>query len=280
MYKINPSELPISKLQQYLQGAVAPRPIALASTINANGKRNLAPFSFYNIFSSNPPVLVFSPARSGRTAKQKHTFNNIKETSEVVINAVNYEMLHQMNLASSEFEDDIDEFEKSGFTPVKSELVKPFRVKESPVQFECEVKQIIELGTNGGAGNLIICEIKLIHISENILNENNEIDQNKVDFIARMGGNWYCRTNSNSMFEVKKPLASIGIGVDSLPDSIKFSKILTGNQLGLLASIDKLPAKEEIEDVKKLYENFSEKEKLATLLLEKGEIKNALCVLM
>lgn len=280
MLKIIPAEQSLSKLQQYLQSSVAPRPIALASTVDKNGVRNLAPFSFYNIFSSNPPILVFSPARSGRTAEQKHTFNNIKETSEVVINAVNYDMLHQMNLASSEFASDIDEFEKSGFTPLKSDLVKPWRVKESPVHFECEVKQIIELGDKGGAGNLIVCEIKLIHISDDVLNSNDEIDQNKVDFIARMGGNWYCRTNSESMFEVKKPISSIGIGVDALPQQIKNSALLTGNQLGLLASIDKLPINEEIEEVKKQYGNHSDKEKLAAQLLEKGEIKNALCVLM
>lgn len=280
MITINPAEQTIPQLQRYLQGAVAPRPIALASTIDKNGTRNLAPFSFYNIFSSNPPILVFSPARSGRTAIQKHTYNNIKETSQVVINAVNYEMLHQMNLSSSEFEADVDEFEKSGFTPLKSQLVKPFRVKESPIQFECEVKQIVELGEKGGAGNLIICEIKLMHISLRVLGENNEIDQTKIDLIARMGGNWYCRTNPQSMFEVAKPISSIGIGVDALPDKIKNNKLLSGNQLGLLGSIDKLPDFDEIDSIKKTFINESNKENIAIKLLEQGEIKNALCVLM
>ncbi|MCC6720737.1 MAG: flavin reductase family protein [Bacteroidia bacterium] len=280
MITINPAEQTIPQLQRYLQGAVAPRPIALASTIDKNGTRNLAPFSFYNIFSSNPPILVFSPARSGRTAIQKHTYNNIKETSQVVINAVNYEMLHQMNLSSSEFEADVDEFEKSGFTPLKSQLVKPYRVKESPIQFECEVKQIVELGKKGGAGNLIICEIKLMHISLRVLGENNEIDQTKIDLIARMGGNWYCRTNPQSMFEVAKPISSIGIGVDALPDKIKNNKLLSGNQLGLLGSIDKLPDFDEIDSIKKTFINESNKENIANKLLEQGEIKKALCVLM
>lgn len=280
MLKINPQDLTLPKLQRYLQSSVSPRPIALASTIDKNGIKNLAPFSFYNVFSSNPPILVFSPSRSGRTAEQKDTFNNIKQTGEVVINAVNFKMLHQMNIAGTEYDSDVDEFEKSGFTPVHSEFVKPYRVKESPVQFECDVKQIIELGEKGGAGNLIICEIKLIHIAENILDNNSDIDQFKIDLIARMGGNWYCRANTDSMFEVAKLSSLHGIGIDQLPEHIKSSKFLTGNQLGLLGSIDKLPTPEEINNVKTIYKNSEEFEKIAINLLEKGEIFEAFCLLI
>ena len=188
-------------------------------------------------------------------------------------------MLHQMNLASSEFDAETDEFNKSGFTPLESQIVKPWRVKESPIQFECEVQQIIELGDKGGAGNLIICEIKLIHIADNILDSNNEIEQSKIDLIARLGGNWYCRANHESMFEVVKPNSSIGVGVDALPENIKNSNFLTGNQLGLLGSIDKLPSQEEIIEVKKIFNN-QDKNAIAAQLLEAGEIKKALCVLM
>ena len=280
MLKINPEDLTLPKLQRYLQSAVSPRPIALASTIDKNGLKNLAPFSFYNVFSSNPPILVFSPSQSGRTAEQKDTFNNIKQTGEVVINAVNFDMLHQMNIAGTEYDSDIDEFEKSGFTPVQSEFVKPYRVKESPVQFECNVKQIVELGEKGGAGNLIICEIKLIHIDENILDNNSDIDQTKIDLIARMGGNWYCRANAVSMFEVAKLNSSHGIGIDQLPEHIKNNKSLTGNQLGLLGSIDKLPSNEEINKVKNMFKNSKEFEKIALKFLENGEVFEALCLLI
>ncbi|MCE3280530.1 MAG: flavin reductase family protein [Bacteroidetes bacterium] len=250
MLTIDPKEIKSSVLHGYLLGAVAPRPIAFASTMDKEGNPNLSPFSFFNVFSSNPPIAVFSPARSGRTGLTKHTFDNIKETMEVVINVVNYSMVNQMSLASTEYPKGVNEFVKSGFTPIPSEKVKPFRVKESPAQLECKVKQIIELGNEGGAGNLIICEVVLMHINENVLDENKQIDPNKIDLVARLGANWYSRTNGNSLFEVAKPLLTLGIGVDQIPAEIRNSKILTGNNLGQLGNIEKLPSKEEIESYK------------------------------
>jgi flavin reductase (DIM6/NTAB) family NADH-FMN oxidoreductase RutF len=250
MLTIDPKEIKSSVLHGYLLGAVAPRPIAFASTIDKEGNPNLSPFSFFNVFSSNPPIAIFSPARSGRTGLTKHTFDNIKETMEVVINVVNYSMVNQMSLASTEYPKGVNEFVKSGFTPIPSEKVKPFRVKESPAQLECKVKQIIELGNEGGAGNLIICEVVLMHINENVLDENKQIDPNKIDLVARLGANWYSRTNGDSLFEVAKPLLTLGIGVDQIPAEIRNSKILTGNNLGQLGNIEKLPSKEEIESYK------------------------------
>lgn len=250
MLTIDPKEIKSSVLHGYLLGAVAPRPIAFASTMDKDGNPNLSPFSFFNVFSSNPPIAVFSPARSGRTGLTKHTFDNIKETMEVVINVVNYSMVNQMSLASTEYPKGVNEFVKSGFTPVPSEKVKPFRVKESPAQLECKVKQIIELGNEGGAGNLIICEVVLMHINENVLDENKQIDPHKIDLVARLGANWYSRTNGSALFEVTKPLLTHGIGVDQIPAEIRNSKILTGNNLGQLGNIEKLPSKEEIESYK------------------------------
>ena len=246
MLSINPKEIEIPKLHHYLLGAVGPRPIAFASTVDENGNRNLSPFSFFNVFSANPPIMVFSPARSGRTGATKNTFDNVKATKEVVINIVNYNIVQQMSLSSSPYGAEIDEFEKSGLTPIASETIKPDRVKESPVQFECKVNEIIELGQNGGAGNLVICEVLKIHINENILDEKGMIDQHKIDLVSRMGGNWYCRADKNSMFEIEKPITTIGIGVDQIPEDIRKSSILTGNDLGLLGSIEALPTQEEI----------------------------------
>lgn len=250
MLTIDPKEIKPSVLHGYLLGAVAPRPIAFASTMDKDGNPNLSPFSFFNVFSSNPPIAVFSPARSGRTGLTKHTFDNIKETMEVVINVVNYSMVNQMSLASTEYPKGVNEFVKSGFTPIPSEKVKPFRVKESPAQLECKVKQIIELGNEGGAGNLIICEVVLMHVNENVLDENKQIDPHKIDLVARLGANWYSRTNGSALFEVTKPLLTHGIGVDQIPAEIRNSKVLTGNNLGQLGNIEKLPSKEEIESYK------------------------------
>ncbi len=277
MLSVNTSDLTTQKIHQYLLGAVGPRPIAFASTIDKNGNRNLSPFSFFNVFSAAPPILIFSPARSGRTGETKNTFDNVKEVAEVVINVVNYDIVQQMSLASSPFAKDVDEFTKSGLTPIASDLVKPFRVKESPVQFECKVNQIIELGQNGGAGNLIICEVLRIHIDEAILSDDGLIDQKKIDLVSRMGGNWYCRADENSMFEVAKPLTTIGIGVDQIPEHIKNNKILSGNDLGLLASVETLPSLEEIKVYPKTTNDiFLEAKKL----IEKGEIMNAWKVLL
>ena len=246
MLSINPKDLEIPQLHRYLLGAIGPRPIAFASTIDAEGNRNLAPFSFFNVFSANPPILIFSPARSGRTNTTKNTHDNVKTVPEVVINVVTYDMVHQMSLTSSPFEAGVDEFEKAGFTPIASDTIRPFRVKESPVQIECKVLEIKELGQKGGAGNLIICEVQKIHIDERVLDENQMVDQKKIDLVSRMGGNWYCRANDTSMFEVDKPITTIGVGVDSLPINIRTSSQLTGNDLGILGNMQTIPTDEEI----------------------------------
>ena len=250
MLSLDPKSLPIPKLHQYLLGAVGPRPIAFASTIDAEGNANLAPFSFFNVFSANPPIMIFSPARSGRTNETKDTYNNVKIHPEVVINIVNYDIVHQMSLASSPYKPGVSEFEKAGFTALKSDIVKPMRVGESPVQFECKVNEVVELGSEGGAGNLIICEVVKIHINEAVLDENGMIDQHKIDLVSRMGGNWYCRSDKNSMFEITKPITTCGIGFDALPTDIKQSNILTGNDLGQLAGIEELPDETEVNEYK------------------------------
>ena len=250
MLTIDPSELGNPKTHHYLLGAVGPRPICFASTIDKNGVPNLAPFSFFNVFSSNPPVAIFSPARSGRTGQQKDTYNNVKSIPEVVINLVDYNMVEKMSLASSPYEPEIDEFIKSGLTPIDSETIRPFRVKESPVQMECEVFNVMELGETGGAGNLIMCKIKKIHIQKGILDDNQMIDQQKIDLVSRMGGNWYCRTDANSMFEIAKPITTCGIGIDKMPKDILYSEILTGNDLGKLGGIEALPNETEVNEYK------------------------------
>jgi flavin reductase (DIM6/NTAB) family NADH-FMN oxidoreductase RutF len=245
MITIDPKSIDTVKLQGYLQSSVGPRPIAFASTIGANGVPNLSPFSFFNVFSANPPILIFSPARRVRDNTIKHTLINAEATGEVVINVVNYDIVQQTSLASTEYADGVDEFLKSGLTPVPSDVVKPFRVKESPVQFECKVTQIIPLGTEGGAGNLILCEVVRMHISEAILNENGAIDQHKIDLVSRLGANWYSRSNQG-LFEVPKPLTTLGIGVDAIPDFVKNSPVFDGNDLGMLGNIEALPTTEEV----------------------------------
>jgi flavin reductase (DIM6/NTAB) family NADH-FMN oxidoreductase RutF len=245
MITFTPSELPIPKIHQLLLGSIGPRPICFASTIDKQGNRNLAPFSFFNVFSANPPILVFSPARSGRTGETKHTHDNVKEVAEVVINVVTYDMVQQMSLASSPYPKGVDEFIKTGFTPIESELVKPYRVKESPVQLECTVENVIELGQGGGAGNLIICKVVKIHIDENMMNEVGQIDQTKIDLVARMGGDWYCRANGDAIFELQKPLTTCGIGVDILPKNVRLNDVFTGNDLGILGNIESIPSLDE-----------------------------------
>ena len=252
MKSINPKEIEIPKLHRYLLGSVGPRPIAFASTIDSKGNINLAPFSFFNVFSANPPIMIFSPARSGRTNESKDTYNNVKEVPEVVINVVTHEMVHQMSLASSPYDSDVSEFEKAGFTSLASDLITPPRVKESPVQFECKVNEVIELGDKGGAGNLIICEVLRIHVKESILDQNEMIDQHKIDLVSRMGGNWYCRADKNSMFEIQKPITTCGIGFDALPKDIRNSSILSGNDLGQLAGIEQLPNETDVNEYKLL----------------------------
>ncbi|MFK7786561.1 MAG: flavin reductase family protein [Crocinitomicaceae bacterium] len=252
MVTINPSEIPVPKLHHYLLGSVGPRPIAFASTVDADGNDNLAPFSFFNVFSANPPIMIFSPARSGRTNTTKDTYNNVKVVPEVVINVVNYDIVQQMSLASSPFASDISEFEKAGFTALESETIQPKRVAESPVQFECKVIEVKELGDQGGAGNLVICEVQRIHLKEEILNESGMVDQHKIDLVSRMGGNWYCRADEASMFEITKPITTVGIGFDGLPEDIRSSEILTGNNLGQLAGIEETPNETDVNEYKLL----------------------------
>ena len=283
MLTIDPKEVSTGKLHRYLLGAIGPRPIAFASTIDAQGRPNLSPFSFFNVFGSNPPTLIFSPARRGRDNTVKHTYNNVKDIDEVVINIVNYDIVQQMSLSSTEYAEGVNEFEKAGFSMLKSELVRPFRVAESPVQFECKVKQVIETGQEGGAGNLVICEVLKMHINEHILDEDGFIDQHKIDLVARMGGNWYTRANPG-MFEVPKPLSSLGIGVDAIPAEIRESKILTGNDLGKLGNVEALPQKKQIDsfiaenkDLADLVKTSNKKDihTQAQLFLEKNNVDAA-----
>lgn len=256
MISIDPKEIPTAKLQGYLQSAVGPRPIAFASTISEKGIPNLSPFSFFNVFSANPPILVFSPSRRVRDNTVKHTLINAEATKEVVINVVNYDIVQQTSLASTEYADGVNEFIKAGLTQIPSDFVKPYRVKESPVQFECKITQIIPLGTEGGAGNLILCEVVKIHIHESILDESGSIDQHKIDLVSRLGGNWYSRSNQG-LFEVAKPLTTLGVGVDAIPNFIRESPVFDGNDLGKLGNVEILPTKEEVSIFVK--ENFSVK---------------------
>ena len=288
MITIDPKSIETAKLQGYLQSSIGPRPIAFASTIDAEGNANVSPFSFFNVFSANPPILIFSPARRVRDNSIKHTLINAEATREVVINVVNYDMVQQISLASTEYADGVDEFLKSGLTPIASEVVKPFRVKESPVQFECKVTQIIPLGTEGGAGNLVLCEVVRIHIDESVLDKNGAIDQHKIDLVSRLGGNWYSRSNQG-LFEVPKPLSTLGIGVDAIPNFIKESKVFNGNDLGILGNVEALPTEEEITIFVK--ENFEvkgvlsadddiKKHQLAKEYLNKNEVLIAWKVLL
>jgi len=288
MISINPKEIPTAQLQGYLQSAVGPRPIAFASTISEKGIPNLSPFSFFNVFSANPPILVFSPSRRVRDNTIKHTLINAEATREVVINVVNYNLVQQTSLASTEYGDGVNEFIKAGLTQIPSDLVKPYRVKESPVQFECKVTQIIPLGEEGGAGNLILCEVVKIHIHESILDENGLIDQHKIDLVSRLGNNWYSRSNQG-LFEVAKPLTALGVGVDAVPDFVKESDVFDGNDLGKLGNIEALPTKEEVSIFVK--ENFSVKGVLssddqkkvhleAKKYLDNGDVESAWKVLL
>ncbi|PCE63126.1 flavin reductase family protein [Sediminicola luteus] len=266
MKTILPENLPTAQLHGYLLGAIGPRPIAFASTVDAQGRPNLSPFSFFNVFGANPPVLIFSPARRVRNNTTKHTLENVQARPEVVINVVNYDIVQQMSLSSTEYAQGVNEFEKAGLTMLASETVAPFRVAEAPVQFECQVTKIEALGQDGGAGNLIFSEVKRIHIHENVLNDQGGIDQHKIDLVARMGGNWYSRANAG-MFEVPKPLSTLGIGVDALPKAIRQSTVLTGNDLGMLANVEALP---DTDTVASFWANQPE---LQTIIATKGEIE-------
>jgi flavin reductase (DIM6/NTAB) family NADH-FMN oxidoreductase RutF len=241
MHTIKLSELKPAQVQNYLQHAIAPRPICFASTIDKAGNVNLSPYSFFNLFSSNPPIVVFSPARRVRDNSTKHTLENVMEVAEVVINIVDYDMVQQMSLSSCDYPKDTNEFIKAGFTPQKATMVAPPMVKESKIKLECKVNQVIPLGTEGGAGNLVLAEVLVMHIDESVLNSDNMIDQTKLDLVARLGSNWYARINNESLFEVPKPNTELGIGFDGLPSSIRNSSVLSGNDLGQLANVHVLP---------------------------------------
>jgi flavin reductase (DIM6/NTAB) family NADH-FMN oxidoreductase RutF len=281
MLSINPKEISTAQLHGYLLGAVAPRPICFASTVDAEGNVNLSPFSFFNVFSAKPPVMIFSPARRVRDNTTKHTLENVLETKEVVINIVNYAMVQQMSLASTEYDKGINEFSKAGFTEIASEKIRPPRVGEAPVQFECKVNEVISLGDEGGAGNLIIAEVVHLHINEAILDADGTIDPMKIDTIARLGGNWYSRPKTG-LFEVPKPLRSLGIGVNALPEHIRLSTVLTGNDLGMLGNLERLPTAQELTAFKGSSEVFSSEEihRKAQALLAQGQTTEALIVLM
>jgi len=288
MPSLDPKSLSTSELHSYLLSAVAPRPIAFASTIDADGIPNLSPFSFFNVFSANPPILIFSPARRVRDNTTKHTLQNAEITKEVVINVVNFDMVHQMSLSSAEYLKGVNEFEKAGLTMLKSDVVTPFRVGEAPVQFECKVNEIIKLGTEGGAGNLIICEVVKLHIDDAVLDESGAIDQKKIDLVARAGGSYYSRAK-DGFFEIPKPLSKFGIGVDTFPDYVKNSMILTGNDLGMLGNIEALPNKESVnafvEEVGGRYPNIKtathrKKHKLARNYLSFGDVESAWKILL
>jgi flavin reductase (DIM6/NTAB) family NADH-FMN oxidoreductase RutF len=283
--RIIPGEIKTALLHGYLLGAVAPRPICFASTIDSNGVSNLSPFSFFNVFGAKPPILIFSPARRVRDNTVKHTLENVYATSEVVINVVNYNMVQQTNLASCEYPKGVDEFVKAGFTPIPSDIVKPFRVKESPVQLECRVLKVLETGTEGGAGNLVICEVVCMHIDDAVLDAEGKIDPNKIDLVARMGGDHYCRAYGSAIFDVPKPNAALGIGIDALPQAVRNSTILTGNHLGILGNSTAIPPKEAAHDkringILDLYKNdpVARTEGLhryAKALIETGDVEKA-----
>lgn len=250
MLTINPQEVKTAEVHALLLGAIAPRPIAFASTTDREGSVNLSPFSFFNVFSAKPPILVFSPARRVRDNTGKHTLENVLETKEVVINIASFDIVEQMSLASTEYDRGINEFIKSGLTPEPSVMVQPPRVKEAPVAFECRVNEVISLGPEGGAGNLVICEVLLIHVKEEILDENGKIDPFRLDAVARMGGDYYLRANGDCIFELPKPVRNKGIGFDQLPEFIRNSTILTGNNLARLANSETIPSEEEVESIK------------------------------
>lgn len=285
--KLDLRTLSTVEIQNYLQHAIAPRPVCFASTIDKEHNVNLSPFSFFNMFSSNPPVVIFSPARRVRNNTTKHTLENLKQVPEVVINIVDYNMVQQVSLASCEYPKEINEFIKAGFTAEDSTLIRPPMVKESKVKLECLVKEIKPLGTEGGAGNLVICEVIFMHIDDSILDENNKIDQTKLHHIARLGGDWYAKIDSSNLFKVPKPNTQLGIGIDALPSAIKNSKHLSGNDLGMLANIHVMP-ENKFENLPQNIKaaiadcNFNEESihKLAKNLLQKNKIEEAWQVLL
>lgn len=279
----NPYDLSVGERQKLLTSAVAPRPICFASTVDKDGKVNLSPFSFFNVFSANPPVMIFSPARRGRDGTTKHTYENLLEVPEATINIVNYAIVEQMSLASTEYDKGVNEFVKAGFTEIPSDTIRPPRVAESPVSFECKVDDVVELGNEGGAGNLVISKVTRIHLNEDYLNSARELDTKKLDLVGRMGGSWYTRASGNSLFEIPKPLQNKGIGFDQLPNSIKKSTVLNGNNLGRLANLDSKPGSPEIDAARSEFKledlSLEQTHQLAKGILESGDTKKALAIL-
>ena len=284
MLSIHPKDISTKRLHGYLLGAIAPRPIAFASTIDEEGNPNLSPFSFFNVFGANPPLLIFSPARRVKNNTTKHTLDNALATKEVVINVVNHAIVQQMSLSSSEYPEGVNEFVKAGFTMLPSDEIKPFRVAESPVQFECKVKEVLFTGTKGGAGNLIICEVVKMHISEQVLADDGSIDQHKIDLVARAGGSYYTRAR-DGFFEIPKPITTLGIGVDLIPAVIRNSIILTGNNLGMLGNIAQLPTQDTVNNFGKEHPEFigletTKKHTFAQEYLKKNDVESAWKVLL
>ena len=265
-------------LYRYLSDAITPRPIAFVSSIDKEGNKNLSPFSFFNVFSIDPPVLVFSPVKRTRDNTNKDTLKNVKEINECVISLVTEEIAQQVSLASCEFDSSINEFKKAGLTEVKSECVSPCRVMESPINFECKVTQIIALGNNGGAGNLVVCEVLKIHIDNRVLENDQTINPFKLNIVSRYGKNWYGKTTTDSLYEIAKPISKTGIGIDQLPDVIKESTILTGSDLAILASIEKIPEKKDF--TLRDENNTTEKHILAKAFLEQNETEKAWQILL
>lgn len=285
---IDPTSISQQELHGYLLSAVAPRPICFASTIDKDGNVNLSPFSYFNLFSVNPPIMIFSPSRRGRDNTTKHTLENVLEVKETVINIVNYDMVEQMSLSSTEYDEGVNEFIKAGFTQLPSDKVKPPRVGEAPVAFECVVDKVISLGDGPGAGNLVLAKVVKIHVKKAYLDADGNLDTPKLDLVARMGGNWYCRASGDALFEIPKPIRTKGIGVDMLPEAVRNSSVLTGNNLGRLGNLEELPTKESIsriaehQEVKSILEgtmNESEIHKLAQKWLEQGKTEDALALL-
>lgn len=285
MITIDPKTIPVPKMHSYLLGAVVPRPIALASTIDAQGRVNLSPFSFFNVFSANPPILIFSPARRGRDNTTKHTYENVKEVPEVVINIVTYRMVDQVSLASCEYPRDVNEFVKAGLTELPSAIVRPPRVAESPVHFECRVNQVIELGQGGAAGNLVICEVMRMHIDPAVTDPDGRINPYKLDAVARMGADYYLRAQGNNIFSVPKPNEKLGIGIDVLPESLRFSTVLTGSDLAKLANVERIPESDgvtvSLKEVQEAKQRGAEAlHKLAQQALAKGDVSRAWQILL
>lgn len=281
---VDPKSISTAELHGILLSTVVPRPIAFASTINESGEVNLSPFSFFNVFSANPPVLIFSPSRRGRDNTTKHTYDNVLKIPEVAISIVNYSMVQQMSLTSSDYPQGVNEFIKAGFTEASSEIIKPPYVSEAPASFECRVNDIISLGDQGGAGNLVICEVVRIHLDEAIFNEDGKIDPQNLDAVARMGGNWYCRAQGDAIFEVPKPLSTPGIGIDQLPKNIKHSNQLSGNELGILGGLPSLPDDQDIGNFKSGFEELGDSLppknsllQIGKLYLEQGDVTSAYC---